>query len=234
MTDPAPPLDHFVYTVPSLQAGTRAISDALGIELTPGGAHTTADTANTLASLGQGVYLEVLGPNPAKGRGELKDLGGEIARDAWPDIPTFAVASNDLAAAAARVGALGLVSETLETNSRRTPDGQLLTWQGMYVYSPEYLGLAPFLINWGSTPHPSSTVVRGIQLASVYVTHPRPEPLREIYAALGVRVPVLAGSRPGMFAHLRHGERELVLVGSGRGLPAQLSGASAVARSRRA
>jgi hypothetical protein len=34
-----------------------------------------------------------------------------------------------------------------------------------------------------------------------------------------------------MFAHLRHGERELVLVGSGRGLPAQLRGASAVARS---
>jgi hypothetical protein len=231
MTDPAPPLDHFVYTVPSLQAGTRAISDVLGVELTPGGAHTTADTANTLASLGQGVYLEVLGPNPAKGRGDLKGLGAALAGDEWPDIPTFAVASNDLAVAAARVAALGLASETLETNSRRTPDGQLLTWQGMYIYSSEYLGLAPFLINWGVTPHPSSTVVRGIQLASVHVTHPRPEPLRELYAALGVRVPVLAGSRPGMFAHLRHGERELVLVGSGRGLPAQVRGASAVARS---
>ncbi len=234
MTDPTPPLDHLVYTVPSLPAGTRTISDALGVELTPGGAHTTADTANTLASLGQGVYLEVLGPNPAKGRRELQDLGAVLAADEWPDIPTFAVASTDLAAAAARLDALGLASETLETNSRRTPDGQLLTWQGMYVYSPEYVGLAPFLINWGVTPHPSSTVVRGIELTSVYVTHPRPEPLREIYAALGVGVPVLAGSRPGLFAHLRHGERELVLVGSGRGLPAQMKGASAVAQSLRA
>lgn len=229
MTDPKPPLDHFVYTVPSLHAGTRAINDALGIELTPGGAHTTADTANTLGSLGQGVYLEVLGPNPSKGRSELQELGAALAADEWPDIPTFAVASTDLAASAARLSAIGLASETLEVTSRRTPDGQVLTWQGMYVYSPEYLGLAPFLINWGATQHPSSSVVQGIELAAVYVTHPRPEPLRKIYEALGVRVPVLTGSRPGLFAHLRHGEREVVLVGSGRGLPAQLKGANAVA-----
>ncbi|MCZ8130441.1 MAG: VOC family protein [Steroidobacteraceae bacterium] len=223
-----PPLDHLVYTVPSLAEGSEAVAHALGLELTEGGAHPGVGTANTLASLGPGVYLEVLGPDPATPRERWGELGIELARDEWPDIVTFAAASEDLEAAASRAAGLGLRSAILETSSRRTPDRRLLRWRGMYVFSADYLGLVPFMIDWGDTPHPSATAVQGATLASVFVTHPRPQPLREIYEALGVSIPVIEGSRPAMVAHLRHGAREFVLTGSGRGLPAQRRGAAAL------
>jgi hypothetical protein len=219
-----PVLDHFVYTVPRLAEGSEAVGRALGIEMTAGGAHPNAGTANTLASLGPGVYLEVLGPDPVVPRERLAEFGAELARDEWPDIVTFAAPSHDLAVAANEVARLGLGSSMLETSSRRTPDGRLLKWQGMYVLSPEYLGLVPFLIDWGETPHPSDTAVKGAQLTTAYVSHPRPEPLREIYRALGVGIDVVAGSRPAVVANLRNGEREYVLIGSGRGVPAQRRG----------
>lgn len=216
-----PLLDHFVYTAPVLHTASRAVGEALGLELTPGGAHPASGTANTLAALGPGVYLEVLGPDATLPRERLPELGAEIAVDRWSDIATFAVASGDIDCVVGVAASIGLDSAVLPSNSRRTPDGRLLQWRGLYVFSAEYAGLVPFFIDWGRTPHPSTTSVQGAELASAYVVHPRPEPLREIYAALGVRVPVVAGSRPAMIAHLRHGPREFVLVGEARGLPAQ-------------
>lgn len=218
-------LDHLVYTVPRLAEGTHEVEAALGLELTMGGVHPDAGTANALASLGEGRYFEVLGPDPATPRERLAELGAEIARDEWPDIVTFAARNRDLGATAQVVARLGLSSSILETSSRRTLDGRLLRWQGMYVFSAEYIGLVPFLIDWGQTLHPSETAVKGASLTSFVVTHPRPEPLRRIYDVLGVSVPVFAGSRPGVIATLRRGEREMTLIGTGRGLPAQRRGA---------
>jgi hypothetical protein len=212
-------LDHFVYVVPALAAGSGALGEALGLVPTDGGAHPHSGTANSLLSLGTKQYLEVLGPNAKLARDRLAGLGAYIAGLAEPDVLTFAMGSRNLDAVARTAAELGLATTALETNSRRTPAGDLLQWRGMHLRSPEYRGLVPFFIDWLDSRHPAETSAQGAELASMYVAHPVPAPLRTLYARLGIRIPVVHGSRPGIVATLRHGSREFVLLGSGCGLP---------------
>lgn len=57
-------LDYIIILVASLTEFHEDISKRYGIELTHGGAHQNSNTANLLAQLGGGAYLQVLGPNP--------------------------------------------------------------------------------------------------------------------------------------------------------------------------
>ncbi|MFD0169830.1 VOC family protein [Streptomyces decoyicus] len=77
-------------------------------------------------------------------------------------------------------------------------------------------GLAPFLLDWGETPHPSGSALPVLPLVSLTAAHPDPGTARAELAGLGVRwpgEPVTAGPT-GLTAVLagRHGR-----VAFGRG-----------------
>ena len=52
----------------------------------------------------------------------------------------------------------------------------------------------PFFIDWGATPHPSTTSVQGLELLSFQAVHPEPDGLAKIYQRLRIPVTVVAGA----------------------------------------
>jgi hypothetical protein len=90
-----------------------------------------------------------------------------------------------------------------------------LSWK---LTEPEPLvegGVIPFLIDWGSTPHPSSLtsslMPSSCSLVRLAGRHPDPDRLRPALDALGADVSVSVGPAPGLTALLRTplGEIEL-------------------------
>ena len=56
-------------------------------------------------------------------------------------------------------------------------------------------GLVPFLIDWGSSPHPSATREPACSIEGFRAEHPSPESLRGIFRALDVTLEVEPGPR---------------------------------------
>ncbi len=79
--------------------------------------------------------------------------------------------------------------------SRRTPDGDELRWR----LTPSR-GVVPFLIDWGSTPHPTTRDLPQVTLEAFTLSHPEPDPVRAQLAALGVALPVTAAAVPTLTA----------------------------------
>lgn len=210
--------DHLVYAVPDLQAANQMLTQGLGISPAYGGEHAAEyGTCNSLLSLGPGCYLEVLAPTAAPGR-TLPAFARAVGMLPEGDVITFAIASTDLPEVARRARAAGLGVREGTANSRVTPEGDTLRWQGLYLDSDTYRGLVPFCIDWMDSRHPSLTAPAGAAVNEVFVTHPQPEGLRAIYASLGLGIEVRAGNRAAIVVGLEHGARRFTLVGSGPGL----------------
>ena len=214
----APLFDHLVHAVPDLRAANAAMAAALGLEPQYGGEHATDyGTCNALLSLGPRCYLEVLAP-VERGGDERPPFARAVASLPEGDVIAFAVATTDVPALQAQALAAGLGVRPSKANSRVTPQGHTLRWQGLYLDHDLYRGLVPFFIDWMDSLHPSVTAPAGTEVHDLCVVHPQPQGLRAIYSALGIGIAVHAGNRPAIVATLAHGARRLMLVGSGRGL----------------
>jgi hypothetical protein len=64
-------------------------------------------------------------------------------------------------------------------------------------------GVIPFLIDWGSTPHPSSLMPSSCNLVRLAGRHPDPDRLHQALDALGADVSVSVGPTPCLTALLR-------------------------------
>jgi hypothetical protein len=87
--------------------------------------------------------------------------------------------------------------------ARTRPDGVELRWALTNPDAHAVFGLAPFFIDWGTSPHPAATAPRGPVLVALRAEHPRPDLAREPLAALGLDLPVDLGPRPALVATLR-------------------------------
>ena len=180
-------IDHLVYTAASLEQGMDAIEDLLGVRPVLGGSHPQFGTRNALLSLGPNTYLEIIAPDP-----ELPiPSGGLLFKDYFQSAPQLArwvVRDSELEQTTQQEKLKGYELGKVSEGSRKTPDGQILSWK---LTDPTVIpleGAVPFLIDWGLTPHPASSAPGGVKLVDFYVEHPQPEVVNKWYQAIGIEV----------------------------------------------
>ncbi len=177
------PIDHLMWVVPDLGAGIDELERRTGERATLGGAHAGLGTANALLGLGTGMYLEVLGPDPALA--EPTALGATLAREPAARLASWAVRSDDIEATCAALTAAGW-PVTPTAMSRTRPDGVTLSWH-LAVLPGRPLGDHwPFVIDWGASPHPSDDLDGECALERLRVTDPEPADLVHLLDLLGI------------------------------------------------
>ncbi|OKI08222.1 hypothetical protein A6A06_33665 [Streptomyces sp. CB02923] len=209
-------LDHLVLATPDLESTAAEVAALTGVRPVPGGGHPGLGTRNALLGLGNGAYLEIIGPDPAQPAPEApRWFGIDVLRG--PRLAHWAVRVHGIAGHVARARALGYDPGEPVAMSRRTPDGGTLSW----TLTPPRTGggLVPFLLDWGDAPHPASGQgLPVVPLRSLCGTHPDPSTIQAELTALGATLRVEAGDEPGLTAVL-DGRNGPVSVGVGAGAP---------------
>lgn len=182
-------IDHLVYATPDLDAGVAAFAELTGVEPARGGRHDTG-THNALASLGDGVYLEIVAPQPDTTSSHpwvefCRSLDAP-AMLTWCNRPTMAL--EEVADASS---AHGFATGAPFAMSRVTPEGATLAWRLLLAGDGPTRSAIPFHIDWGTTPHPAVSAPAGVTLMSFTVRTPGAESLArwvEHVAGLGPTV----------------------------------------------
>ncbi len=203
-------LDHLVYAVPDLDAGIADLESRLGVTATPGGRHTGRGTWNALLDLGEGRYLEIIAPDPGQPAPAAPRPFGLDALTA-PRLVTWAAKAPAIDRIVAGARAAGFDPGAIREMSRMTPDGDRLEWRLTLRDEPAGDGLVPFLIDWGTTPHPSANCASGCCLVRLSAEHPDPGALRRMLGALGEDLTVGEGPAPALIATIQSPRGEIVL-----------------------
>jgi hypothetical protein len=193
-------LDHILWAAPDLGAGEKMIETLTRVAPARGGVHPGLGTRNSLLGLDSGIYFEIISPDPAQ---DLNgNRGGRIAALLRPGIMTFAIRSDNLEALSAAARREGLSLQGPVAMSRDRPDGVRLDWTILHLEESRFGETIPFVIDWGTSPHPSESVPTGCQLRSFAVLHPAADQLARLYGALDIPVPVKRAAYPGFIAEL--------------------------------
>lgn len=176
-------LDHLVLATPDLAATVADFARRTGVAPAPGGVHVGRGTRNHLVALGGTAYLEIIGPDPEQPE-PMGPRPFDVDMLATARTVTWAIGPPDLDAAVATARARGYDPGEIRPMSRRTPDGTLLTWRLTDGDTQHPSGLVPFLIDWGTSPHPTTSGLPVTPLLSLTATAPVPDEIRPLLAAL--------------------------------------------------
>ena len=184
-------IDHIILGVNDLERGIAEFEAKTGVRPVFGGAHPGRGTHNAVASLGGGVYVEILAPNPADTTPGNPTEGLDYLHKMTALTPIgWALAAGDLADAKKRAEAAGMTVSQVRPGARRLPDGTTLEWITVGVTAPAH-NWAPFFIQWSDTAlQPSRTAPGGCTLTSVTLADPNPDPLRALFDAIGFQMMV--------------------------------------------
>lgn len=197
-------IDHLAIVCARLEEGAAWASDRLGVPLESGGRHETFGTWNRLLSLGPGLYLEVIAPEPGRAPGRPRWFGLDDVRE--PRLGNWIVRVPDLRAAleAAPPDAGEVVPMSrgpFRWDIAVPPDGSLPLGGGF-----------PTLIRWHGDPPHGALPDRGVRLTMLQVTHPDAVSLRAWTKGMADRrVTFRQGSRVELTARLATPRGEVVL-----------------------
>ncbi|TDD91349.1 VOC family protein [Actinomadura rubrisoli] len=200
-------LDHLVYATPDLRATVDEVHRLTGARPVEGGRHLGLGTRNHLLGLGGRRYLEIIGPDDGQPEpGVPRPFG--IDTRAEPAMVTWAIRAGDLQERVERARRRGYDPGDVEDMSRRTPDGDLLTWRLAFAQA----GLVPFLIDWGTTAHPTEQGLPTVPLTSFTGSHPEPGTVQSALDAIGAHLDVTVASSPALTATLDGPSGQIVLT----------------------
>jgi hypothetical protein len=192
-------VDHIVYAVPDLGAGTARIKDLLGVEPVYGGKHTGRGSHNALLSLGGGCYLEIIAPDPDQPDPPLpRAFGLDTLTDSR--LVTWAVQVRDIERSYEAARDAGYDPGAIVAMSRALPGGGELRWRATIQLELPGDGIVPFLIQWDSAAHSSDTAPGGAGLIDLALEHPRPANVQPLLDALGISIEVAESARPALIA----------------------------------
>jgi len=192
-------LDHFMYAASDLDVLREQFHRLTGVSADQGGVHPGLGTRNALASLGQGVYIELIAPDPEQ---NVPDSWGALFKNfSQAQIFTYVVKCADIELCQEQLTALGYKTELINA-SRKTPTGQLIRWRLLLPETNRFSNFFPIFIDWLDSKHPSETVVTGCELAGFELGHPEAAELSRVFAALAIEVAVVYADRPYFQARL--------------------------------
>ena len=194
-------VDHLVWATPDLDEGIREIERLTGVRASPGGKHPSWATHNALLSFGAGKYLELLAPDPSVPPPSKKRPFG-LDHLSSSGLVTWAAHEADLEGRLARLAAAGIELGEILSGGRVRADGVALQWR---LTSPRAMleeGVVPFLIDWGTSPHPSTTAASGLSLVDLVIEHPEPDHLRQLLDRFGVDLPIRRAPHTALVATL--------------------------------
>jgi hypothetical protein len=191
-------LDHLVYAVPDLDGAATALGARLGITPVAGGRHDGRGTHNALLAFFDGSYLELIAPDPAQPEPAAGRPFG-VRPGMAPALVSWAVRTDDLDATVAAARAAGVDPGPVAAMSRSRPDGVRLAWR---LTAPAAGDVLPFLIDWGSSPHPSDGLP-AVELVAFDLAHPDPVTTHARLVALGTPRPVARAPYPTLRATVR-------------------------------
>jgi hypothetical protein len=203
-------VDHLVYATPDLDRSVEELTELLGVRAAAGGQHLGRGTRNALIALSSDSYLEIVGPDPGQATPSGPRWFG-IDKLAGPRLVGWAVKATGLESLVAAAVGEGLVLGPIGEGSRKRPDGALLRWQFTDPATVVADGLVPFLIDWGSGPHPADRAPGGVELTELRGEHPDPDSVRRALDTVGIGLPVKWGDRPTLIATLRTNRGTLML-----------------------
>src|SRR5262245_31239048 len=192
-------VDHIVYATPDLSLGIATAEKLFGVRATPGGQHPGLGTRNALIALGPASYLEIIGPDPDQPKPAGPRRFGIDDLKA-PRLLTWVAKGTSLEKFAADAVAHGVDLGAVIPGSRKRPDGVVLSWT--YTAPQTVLAdrLVPYLIDWGTSPHPSTTAAKGVTLVGLRAEHPDAERVQKMLQQLGLDLPVTRGPKPALIA----------------------------------
>jgi len=164
-------IDHLVYATPDLEATVAEVADQWGVTPAQGGRHDGFGTRNALLALGDGAYLELIGPDP-----DQPDPAGPrpfgVDDVSEPRLVTWAIRVPDIELWVDWGRNRGVDPGVAMAMQRTTPDGSVLEWK-LTLPPSSGDGVLPFLIEWpGATP--AASAPGGVSLMSLKLTHTDP------------------------------------------------------------
>ncbi|MEL6827627.1 MAG: VOC family protein [Pseudomonadota bacterium] len=211
-------IDHFVWGASDLAQGCEQMADLLGCAPLPGGQHPGMGTQNALVSLGDGVYLEIIAPSDDPG--PEGSLGHRIGALSTPGLITW-VLRTDALAEVAKLSATcdqDLTALGPMATQRKTPEGDLLSWELLFLAGHAFGGLLPFFIDWQETIHPSRTAPLAAQLASFAMAGPNATPLNQAFETLEIEQRAKSADTASLKLELRTGDRTVTLTSTDQSL----------------
>lgn len=186
-------IDHLILGVDDLIRGMEEFARRTGVTPVKGGVHPGRGTQNALASLGNGIYVEILAPsNEAGTQRDSGTMHATLTPVGW------ALHTTDLPAVIAGMRAEGVAMSDIRSGARARPDGVQLTWQTAAA-TGDAMDAAPFFIHWGTgTPHPSTQSPVGCRFKSASLGETRPAPLSKFLSTVGIAVKVSASDKRAM------------------------------------
>lgn len=192
-------VDHLVWATPDLDEGIRELERCTGVRASPGGKHPSWATHNALLALGRGIYLEILAPDPTAPP-PTRERPYAIDRLDRPRLVTWAAHEPDLEGRLAMLMQNGIDLGEILTGGRVRPDGVALQWRLSSPRAMVEAGVVPFLIDWGTSPHPSETAAPGLALVALAIEHPEPERVRRLLAHFALDLPLRHAAAPALVA----------------------------------
>ncbi|WP_299328854.1 VOC family protein [Parasphingopyxis sp.] len=182
------PLDHLALCCPDTRAGIAKVAEITGVTPELGDPEPGQFYWSGGIPLGQGRFLEILGPNP-NFRGFNPFM--ETIRSFDELRPAFwYVGTRDFAAFREAAKAAGAPVQRIET-IRYERDGNRVDYQ-RGILGPGFKGTRPCVIQWNQRP-PQMNAPAALTLRSLRLSDPDAVELRSLFATLGIDQPVAQG-----------------------------------------
>ncbi len=204
-------VDHLIIGAPDLEQASRFLEKILGVRPVFGGSHQGFGTRNALLGLGPGCYVELLAPDPDQSR-PVDGYWMNVDQLQMPRLIRWAARSVDIEKDTQKATERGVNLGQIVPGNRRKMDGTVLQWQLSNPQIDPANGIVPFLIDWGSSPHPADDLPQAGTLLELNGKHPQARHWQPFLEAMDLPLQLFSGPSASLSAEIQLLNGETLLL----------------------